>query len=108
MHRAVCRSRLRNVTTFRIEGALLSAGANINALDREGRTPLHYAFLYKPQDSARARQSKPPADFPVDPIEMISDLCVHSSLQVDAVDVYGRFVWAFHRGSMERCHFFFS
>jgi len=69
-------------TSFNIEEVLLKAGADINACDALGRSPLHYAFVKmgnKFLDSSK-----------IDPIEEVAALSSVDGIQMDIVDKFGR------------------
>ena len=63
-----------------MEATLLRFGANINALDERGRTPLHYAFI----------SIGNPFDYsPIDPVEVVTSLCSHKACDVKVKDRWG-------------------
>lgn len=50
LHHAVNMAGISADGSFEVEDLLLSHGADINALDKFGRTPIHYALLKFKED----------------------------------------------------------
>lgn len=66
LHHAVNMSSATADATFETEATLIDLGININLIDRNNRTPLHYAFVkIKNWNEVSA----------IDPIETVSSLC---------------------------------
>ena len=66
LHHAVTRSSSSTDTLFVMERLLLDNGAEINAKDKNLRTPLHYAFVGAEDSYARPRN--------IDPVETVTSL----------------------------------
>lgn len=74
LHHAVIRSCSSTDTSFAMEKLLLDNGADINAKDKNLRTPLHFAFVRAEDAYARPRN--------IDPIETVTGLLGYSGCDI--------------------------
>ena len=65
LHIAVNNAETSADASFDMEALLIRQGANVNAIDKRGRTPLHYAFV---------KIGKPFNQEEIDPIETVTSL----------------------------------
>jgi len=80
MHISMNQSTSSSDVSNEIENCLLSAGANLNAKDNYGRTPLHYAFVSIADPLKNAFS---------DPIETVSNMISRGKVDIDVRDVFG-------------------
>lgn len=80
MHISMNQSTSSSDVSNEIENCLLSAGANLNARDNYGRTPLHYAFV---------SIADPLKNSFSDPIETISNMISRGKVDINVRDVFG-------------------
>ncbi|CAE7519179.1 ankrd52, partial [Symbiodinium microadriaticum] len=66
--------------SFAAERLLLNAQADVNAMDVQGRMPLHYAFVKKEKQLDAS---------PADPVETVTSLCAVEGVRVDVPDEFG-------------------
>eukprot|EP01022_Parablepharisma_sp_SALTPOND_P016007 TRINITY_DN2302_c3_g1_i1.p1 TRINITY_DN2302_c3_g1~~TRINITY_DN2302_c3_g1_i1.p1 ORF type:complete len:1273 (+),score=196.37 TRINITY_DN2302_c3_g1_i1:5084-8902(+) len=81
LHIAINNSSPTIDSTSEMENLLLDCGADVNAIDRRGRTPLHYAFVKigRWEDSSV-----------IDPIEAVTTLCSKLEINVNIQDKWGK------------------
>eukprot|EP00043_Microstomoeca_roanoka_P020328 m.244374 g.244374 ORF g.244374 m.244374 type:complete len:1483 (+) comp17147_c7_seq2:978-5426(+) len=85
LYRAVCNSARTVYRNFEMEQLLIDSGADIHLTTNRGRNILHAAVV-----SADDAERLDKARTPVDPIEIVSDICSLEGLQLDLADVFGR------------------
>jgi len=68
-------------STSVMENLLLDSGADVNALDKRGRTPLHYAFVKIGNYSDCST---------IDPIETVTTLCSKLDINLNVQDKWGK------------------
>lgn len=80
LHHAVNYSKSSADASFEMEALLIRHGANVNAVDHRGRTPLHYAFV---TIGAPFEYSH------IDPVEVVTSLCSQKGCDVKVKDKWG-------------------
>ncbi|RHY09485.1 hypothetical protein DYB25_004587 [Aphanomyces astaci] len=101
LHFAVNAAVLTPEATFDIESVLVKHGADVNAVDAFGFTPLHFAFQKVNLDWQYDHPAKSAVDFQeilasvptevaTDPIETVRNLCLVNGIQVAGQDILGR------------------
>ena len=80
MHISMNQTSSSSDVSNEIENCLLSAGADLNARDNYGRTPLHYAFV---------SIADPLKNTPSDPIETVSNMISRGKVDINVRDVFG-------------------
>ncbi len=81
LHIAINNSSPRIDSTSEMEALLMDSGADVNAVDKRGRTPLHYAFV---------KMNNWNDSSVIDPIETVTTLCAKININVDVPDNWGK------------------
>eukprot|EP01022_Parablepharisma_sp_SALTPOND_P016946 TRINITY_DN259_c0_g2_i2.p1 TRINITY_DN259_c0_g2~~TRINITY_DN259_c0_g2_i2.p1 ORF type:complete len:1345 (+),score=203.61 TRINITY_DN259_c0_g2_i2:2443-6477(+) len=81
LHIAINQSSPMIDSTSDLESLLMEHGAEVNAIDARGRTPLHYAFV---------KFGRWDDNTVIDPIETVTTLCSNPNIKVDVQDEWGK------------------